>query len=141
MLEDTRPSPRHVILTILFALWLSAEAAVIGLTPAWGLILPHEHITRGTLTQADWERHLQEHLRGAYSAAARCDVPRIDAPAVVASMPDVSSAFSFFSFFTLYLDNALVKIPALDAPSEALVASLFQVFDMRYAPLEPPPNI
>src|SRR5581483_10267177 len=110
MSEATRPSPRQVILTILFVLWLSVEAAVIGLTPAWGWILPHEHITRGVLTLSDWERHLQEHLRGEYVLAVRCDVPRTDTPTVVASIPDINSAFSFFSLFTMHIDNALVKI-------------------------------
>lgn len=135
------PEPRRTVLTLLFVLWLSAQSIVVAVSPAWGFVLPHEHITRGVLSERAWQEHLREHRLGTGQFfEIRCDVPLGNASPVMASVPDAGGALSLFSG-AASLHNALVEIPAFGAPQARLCPMDFHVADITIAPLVPPPNL
>lgn len=134
---------RRVTLTILFVIWLSIQTLVIGLSPSWGFVLPHEHITRGTLSAAAWEEHMREHLLGSRPLQqAHLDVPQsMEAGTVIASIPDSAGAVSTWSMFAAHMHDANVEIPKFDAPRVAWTTPTFVAFELAFTPLKPPPNI
>lgn len=142
MAENLNPSPRRIGLTILFVLWLSVQGAVIGLTPAWGFILPHDHVLRGPMTEADWEQHMEEHRLGivVYSFTPNCSVPQTQQQSVAESVPDLGVS-SVFTFFTGNLDAVRVTLRAPHTHSVAVLSPYLYASDIFLAPLEPPPNI
>jgi hypothetical protein len=138
------PSPRRIGLTILFAVWLSIQGAVIGLSPAWGFILPHDHILRGTMTEADWQAHMQQDRLGlmyAYIFTPNCTVPPSQNPHVAESVPDFNAAASVYSFFSVNLDTSRFKLQPPQTPAVAPPTTDFYASDIFLTPLEPPPNI
>lgn len=139
---NANPTPRRVGLTILFVLWLSIQAAVIGLTPAWGFILPHEHVLRGMMTEADWEQHMAQHRLGVFFAyTPNCTVPSSQSPRVAESVPDLNGALSVLSFVVGNVDAGLVILRTPQTRPTAYSLSGFYAFDIFDIPLEPPPNI
>lgn len=134
---------RRVTLTVLFVIWLSIQTLVIGLSPSWGFVLPHDHITRGNMSAAAWEAHMREHLLGSRQLQqAHLDVPQsTEAGTVIASIPDSAGAVSTWSMFTAHLHDANVEIPKINTPRVAWMMPAFVAFELDYAPLEPPPNI
>jgi hypothetical protein len=122
-------------------IWLSVQTLAIGISPSWGFILPHDHVTRGFLSQAAWQAHLREHQLGARVTYAQpCDSWPTTGARVIASIPDSAGEFSFFTIATASLQDALLKIPAPGLPEGTFVAADFYAFDFSYAPLEPPPT-
>lgn len=132
---------RRFALTTLLVFWLSVQTLVIGISPSWALVLPHEHITRGFLSPAAWQAHLREHQLGARVAYVQpCDAPATSGVRVTASVLDSAGAFSFLTGATANLVDALTRIPTADLPQITFRAANFNVFDISYAPLEPPPT-
>lgn len=134
---------RRVMLMLLFAAWLSVQFLVVALSPSWGFVLPHEHITRGILTDAAWQDHVREH-RGAFLnvSALRCnDARALESNAVVASIPNGVGAISSFALLTATLQDAHIEIPTPAASCVTFTPAQFFAFDVSYPPLDPPPNL
>ncbi len=134
---------RRVMLTVLFSVWLSVQFLVLAFSPSWGFVLPHEHITRGTLNETAWQDHLRQHHLGSIpSYALRCGMPRaFENNAVIASIPDSVGAVSIFALLTAQLHETALEIPQINAPRVSLRALPLSAFEMFYAPLDPPPNV
>ncbi len=139
---SSETSPRRVVLVLLLALWLAAQYMVIGLTPAWGYVLPHEHLTRGIVSETAWQQHLLQH-RGVRTVnyALRCDAPRQETgSSILASIPDGASVLSVMSE-SADLHTLELRIPILPRWLATLRPATFHTFDVSTPPLEPPPNI
>jgi len=137
------PEPRRIVLTALFVVWLSAQSIIIAMSPSWGFVLPHEHITRGILSEQVWQEHLRQHRLGTGQFfEARCDIPpRSGTNDVVASLPASAVALSLFAIVAADLHDAAVEIPAFNVAQSRLCRTAFHAFDITFAPLEPPPNL
>jgi hypothetical protein len=130
---------RRSLLTLLLCGWLSAQFAVIGMTPAWGVTVPHEHVTRGVPTESAWQQHLLEHRRG--FVRAQCDTPDADGTnPIMASMPPAAEALSLFSAVAAHL-GASTEIPAPHPRQVAFYHPRVFSFDISYSPPVPPPNL
>ncbi len=136
-------TPRRIVLTVLFTVWLALQAMVLGLTPAWGYFVPHTHLTRGIVTQTDWDAHMQEHLRGDAPVASTFGKLPNTKPnkTIVGSIPDSGNALSVFNGWDVTLTDTQVRLTAPNALSAPLNAARFHRIDMVYAPLDPPPNL
>lgn len=134
---------RRVVLTILFALWLSAQSCVIALSPAWGFVLPHEHITRGVLSERAWQEHLREHELAALRYLDKaCEGTRpASANAVLASIPESASALSLFVSATAIVQDTHFELAASTLSGVTLTPQAYFAFDLFYSPPEPPPNL
>jgi hypothetical protein len=136
-------SPRRVALTSLFVVWLSVQSAVIGLSPAWGFVLPHSHITVGTMTETDWQAHYRQHQFGAHASVfykAHCEIPDAVRGAVLASIPDAEGALSTLSVLSIALPNLQTELPLSYTPCGNLLPREFSAFEWYAPPLHPPPN-
>jgi hypothetical protein len=136
-------SPRRIALTSLLVFWLSVQSAVIGLSPAWGFLLPHSHITVGTMTEMDWQAHYRQHQFGAHVSAfykANCEMSDAASGAVLASIPDAEGAISMLSVLSIALPNSHIEIPLLPTPRGSLLPQVFSAFERYDPPLHPPPN-
>lgn len=132
--------PRRIALTFWFALWLSLQMFLFGVSPAWGFVLPHEHITRGAVDSAQWQAHAREHqIGGAVFFAKFCDGTET-ANAVLASVPDSASAFSMASFLTALVRDERVQIPLPRMPVATWRVATMHARELMYSPSEPPPN-
>jgi hypothetical protein len=134
---------RRVILTLLLAAWLSVQFLVVALSPSWGFMLPHEHITRGTLSDLAWQEHLREHRLGYMQASEwQCEGLRSqNSNAVIASLPDSVGTISSFALSVASLQNTHVEIPVPNAPCARFTAFQFFALNVSYSPLDPPPNL
>ena len=131
-------------LTCFFVMWLSIQFVVLGVSPRWGFVLPHEHITRGVVTTADWEEHALEHERGLETGSlfkARCDGARTtDASPITASIPNFQGSFSLLSALTATVQPFCIALPGLAELDVLPHADTFVVVEMFFPPPEPPPN-
>jgi hypothetical protein len=120
--------------------WLGVQPIAIALSPAWGLVLPHAHITRGALSERGWQEHLLAHQFGSgIRIEWSCIAPHgTDENRVVASIPVLASALSFLS---ADLQDARPVIRAFSSPQVRLNHTQFCVLDIFYTPPEPPPNL
>lgn len=113
---------------------------LIGVSPAWGFVLPHEHVTRGTLNQAQWQAHARTHRTGGtVFYAMNCDGVKTT-NAVVASFPDSASALSVTSFLNALVRDELTQIPSPRMPVAKWRVSALYTRELFYSPPEPPPN-
>jgi hypothetical protein len=137
------PEPRRIVLTALFVLWLSVQSIIIAMSPAWGFVLPHEHITRGVLSERAWQEHLREHRLGiGQFFEARCDLPATGGTKdVVVSIPASAAAFSLFSVIAADVDVAPIEMHVIDETQTRLLPASFHALEITFAPLEPPPNL
>jgi hypothetical protein len=135
-------SPRRVILTALFSIWLASQFTVIGLTPAWGVFLPHAHVLRGFLTEADWQAHLEAHRRAVLAAPTQsCDARnRATGGAVLASVPDSAGAISILSLFSADLKPVRVVTSVENGLEYKCQPAVLTAFEITYPPPELPPN-
>ncbi|MBI4670866.1 MAG: hypothetical protein HY741_04250 [Chloroflexi bacterium] len=135
---------RRVTLTILLVLWLSVQPIVIGVSPAWGFVLPHGHITNGVMTNADWQAHAREHRLGSPSGvlyAARCDGTGVkDTSPILASLTAAQGLLAVLAFDAT-AQNRVLEIPAPGMRSARLMLHVFSVHEMFFSPLHPPPNV
>jgi len=132
---------RRVTLTGLLVLWLSVQTLVIGISPSWGFVLPHDHVTRGFLSASAWQAHLREHQLGVRIAFAQpCDPLPSTGASVMASVPTSAGAFSFVAVAVPSWETTTLKISAPDAPQAKLQAADFYAFQVPSTPLEPPPT-
>lgn len=133
---------RRILLAPLSVVWLSVQTLVIGISPAWGFLLPHGPITRGFLGPAAWAAHLREHQLGYQAANVQpCRQPPDSGGHVIASTLDTAGAFSFITYATLSLQDGLIEIPAPDLPHFTLGTKSFYVSLVVYPPLDPPPTV
>jgi len=136
-----QPSPRRVALVFLFVVWLASQPLVVGLSPSWGAVVPHEHLTRGTVTAAEWQAHLLRHLGIVPAANAQACIPantHSDA-LVVASVPDGSGMLADFGLLVSFQD-AVVRIPAIAPASARLAEVALNGIDRSDPPPTQPPN-
>ncbi len=134
---------RQRALTLLLVLWLSVQFVVVALSPSWGFILPHAHITRGVISERLWQEHLREHRLGMMFAAEQsCAAPTQNQNhAVMGSVPDAASALSLSTLTSALVHPTRIEISPLNAPPVALRWQDAFVFDVFYTPPEPPPNL
>lgn len=134
--------PRRIGLSLLFAAWLAVQTLVVGVSPTWGFVLPHEHITRGVMSETAWRNHLLEHEFGAIREYEwRCDGANGTRSDVIASVPENAGAFSFLSFAAATLQDSRVEIPSPYVVGVTYAESDFFALAMDLAPLDPPPTI
>lgn len=132
------------IATLWLVVWLSAQAAVIGLVPTWGAALPHSHITRGNMTDADWAAHAREHRLGVSAHAAYeagCETPtRKHSARVIASVPDADGIFSILPAFAAAFTTPRIEIFECHLPTARVLLHTFAARARFDAPPTPPPN-
>ncbi len=132
--------PRRVALTLAFALWLSFQMLLVGISPAWGFVLPHEHLTRGALNQAQWQEHLRAHR--AHTTVfydSKCDGVKTT-NSVIASFPNGASALSVTGFLNALVGDELTQIPSPRMPVATWRVAAIHSRELVYSPPEPPPN-
>lgn len=133
--------PRRIGLTLLFVMWLSVQTLVVGFSPTWGFVLPHEHIMRGTMSDAAWRTHMREHQRGSSSVSLwNCNEAKQSSSDVISSVPESAGAFSFVSFAAATLHDPLIPVPGPSAIGTPFASAEFYALDVFVAPLEPPPT-
>jgi hypothetical protein len=130
------------MLTHLFAGWLAVQFMVVGLTPAWGAVLPHTHVIRGPVTAAEWQAHLEQHRNGfSFPAPGFC---RSTLPAggkqIFGSVPDSSTAFSLTSLLGACLPQAQSEFNPMELHESLTRSELDALTEMFYPPPELPPN-
>jgi hypothetical protein len=114
----------------------------VGITPAWGAIMPHAHLTRGFVNQADWQAHLEEHLHGIQThLALRCLPVQTDPDgSVLASFPDANVELSLAALFAAVLPPARIEADSIDLFRQIARPGLTVLTAPVYPPPDPPPN-
>lgn len=137
----TQPSPRRIALVTLFVVWLACQPLAVGLSPAWSAVLPHEHLTRGVVTAAQWQAHLREHLGLARVAATDLclEAKHSVGNSVLGSVPDSSGLVTDFGLAG-NLHDAFVRIPAIAPLAARVVESAPAALALYYPPPTQPPN-
>lgn len=131
---------RRVGFTLLLAAWLGVQSLVAALSPGWGFVLPHEHVTRGALSQGAWQEHLRAHRIGApLFYKTRCEVSNAT-ESVLASIPNNLGALATFGAPFANVHDARVEIPAFNVVCVSLTHTEIAATEMFYSPLHPPPN-
>lgn len=138
-----QPDARRVALTFLMTIWLSVQSLMIGVSPTWGMVLPHDHVVLGAVSAAAWQRHLLEHQhRTQIISRWNCNLPHASgAGMVLASVPENAEVASVLSFLTADCHDGTLELNPLDRPSVSIGDSAFYALDISYRPLLPPPNL
>lgn len=134
---------RRAVLTVLMIAWLSVQFPVLALSPTWGFILPHEHVTRGAISQGAWEDHLRQHRLGfSMSNRVRCDLPADGQGSdVMGSIPETAGAVSVFALAAAHVADARVEIPTPRLPAATFRNAAWHTLEISYSPPVPPPNL
>lgn len=131
-------------LSCFFILWLSVQFVVLGVSPRWGFVLPHEHILRGVVTASEWQEHMREHELGLASGRLfkeRCgDQGTTDTSPITASIPNFQGSFSLFSAMSATVQPLRTALPSLVELSVRSDTRAFVVIELFYPPPKPPPN-
>lgn len=132
--------PRFYRLRIWLAVWLGIQLIVVASSPAWGWIVPHEHLNGERLTAAQWQAHWQAHWCEAHPGGAVCESQGDMLP----GYRDVTSTLGLDGVLSTLTGAVATLTPDRDyipppAYLSGLPAALFNELALDYSPLDPPP--
>lgn len=132
--------PRFYRLRIWLALWLGIQLIVVASSPAWGWIVPHNHLNGERLTAAQWQAHWKVHWCQANPGGAGCENQADMFP----GYHDVTSTIGLDGALSTLTGAVATLIPQRDivppsARLKGLPAAQFTKLVVEYSPLDPPP--
>lgn len=128
-----------------FTVWLVLYTFLPTWLPSWGTVIPHDHITRGEITEADWRAHELAHQHSGEGlfisdgAPAAPDSLRANASTKIVAVYHSDALISVGVAWIASLDNAL---PSILVPErvEKIIAFVLPHRGVSLALLDPPPK-
>jgi len=129
-----------------FAAWLVLYTFLPFWFPSWGTVIPHDHISRGEITAADWRAHELAHQQpsegfqsGSIDAHAAPDSLRANASTKIVAVYHSDALIAVESVWIAALDDALPSI-AVPERAKKIVAFVLPHRSVFLALLDPPPK-
>ena len=129
-----------------FAAWLVLYTFLPIWFPSWGAVIPHDHITRGEISEQDWRAHELAHQHsgegsqpGSVDAHAAPDSRRVNASTKIAAVYHSDALISVGSAWIAMVDNTFPSI-AVPQRVEKIVAFVLSRSRVSLALLDPPPK-